>query len=63
MKALEFIKSHPEIRFWSIFRWIEDDTGENEGWKIIDLDDIEDYELVDDSFILDDSCDVYLINY
>ena len=63
MKALEFIKLHPEIRFWNIFRWIEDDTGENEGWKIIDVDDIEDYELVDDSFILDDSCDVYLINY
>lgn len=65
MKALEYIKQHPEIICWNVFRWQEDPEEFWQGWNAIDVAEIEEEELVDDAFLDSDaiSCDLYLTWY
>lgn len=59
MKAIDYINEQKEIICWNIFRWNEEKCG----WEMIDVAQIEEYELIDDAFIDSKSfCDLYLIN-
>lgn len=58
--ALEFINEHPEIVYWSVFRWVEDEDSSD--WREIDIVDIEEGELIDDFFFDGEGgCDVFLL--
>ena len=58
--AIEFINQHPEIIYWNIFRWYEDDDVTE--WKEIDVLDIVDGELIDDFFFDGEGgCDLFLL--
>ena len=60
MRALDYIKQKKEIICWNVFRLDE----ETNSWQLIDVAEIEEYELVDDAFIDSNfSCDLYLTNY
>ena len=65
MKAVDYIKQHPEIIYWNVFRWQEDLDEFREVWNYINVSEIDEEELVDDIFIDSDtkSCDLYLTWY
>lgn len=62
MNAKEFMKNHPNVEFWNIFRFNE----ETANWDMIEPCEIEEEETVDESFFNsvfadNDECDLYLL--
>ena len=63
MKALDYIKQHPEIICWDVYRRYHDERKIE--WVPVDIAQIEEDELVEDAIINENSfsCALYLTWY